>query len=636
VTSRLLGVLASIALSLPVSGRAELVAFESVVLIGDTEGRFGGGLINAGDLNGDGYDDLVAADPGLTNLAGQLEAGQVGVHLGGPQGPSASPAWVAQGGNTQADFGTSISIGDLNGDGRPDLAVGARGAPIHQTQAAGRVYVYYGLPSAPWFEDVVGEEVFDPIDARAECGNRVSLDGDVNGDGLADLIFSCPEAGSTSSTVGDEGRVHAFYGSASGLGSSPDWSQTADTWEDEFGAGLAVLPDINGDGCDELLIGAEDDNAGAGVDAGSVELYLGSIWGLESAYEMRWEGSAESSRLGTHVTPAGDVNGDGYEDLLIASGTHTEDFTEEGKAGLYLGGVRGFHPTPAREWLGGQNFAQVSYKVTAAGAGNAGLHGADLDGDGYSDPVIGIQGYSGLAAAGGRVLVFRGGPRGGLDLEPFLVLDGSSPGGRAGWTLESLDSNGDEWPDLAAGAPSTGPEVAGVVRVFAGPLSHAGPAQSVDLGGQDSVSHNAGAGGRAVAFRVAAPRLLRDVAVDLVSFGFGDVVLTLYARRADGCQAGGGRQLACQPLGRTVVDRRGRRRRHPPGHRGLRHRRHLGRGRAVVRSGGAVLATVRPDPRLGRGVLERCGARLDHRRRGLSGRSAPHPHEHGRRHRRGR
>jgi hypothetical protein len=267
-------------------------------------------VASAGDVNGDGYADI------LTSAAWDADA--VYVFLGGPGGPSTSPITLR--GPASTDFGTAVAgAGDLNGDGYADVVVAADPDP----QGPG-AYVYLGGPSGPSSAPI-------PL----AQGGSVACAGDVDGDGLADLL------------VGSS----LFFGDASGVGASPAvLALPAAASQEEFVASVASAGDVNGDGFADLVVGAE----GYDEDAGHAYVYLGGPSG-PSATPLPLAGT---NGFGDAVSGAGDVNGDGFADVLVGASRQAQ-----GAVYLYYGAV-GFSTTPVLiTGFTGYTFASVDVPV---------------------------------------------------------------------------------------------------------------------------------------------------------------------------------------------------------------------------------------------------------------------------------
>ncbi|MBM3250507.1 MAG: filamentous hemagglutinin N-terminal domain-containing protein, partial [Candidatus Omnitrophica bacterium] len=211
-----------------------------------------------------------------------------------------------------------------------------------------------------------GENSFDSF------GYSVSSAGDVNGDGYSDVLIG---ANAYSSYTG---KAYAYYGSGSGLSTSPDWTATGENTYDEFGYSVSSAGDVNGDGYSDVLIGAQYYSSYTG----KAYAYYGSGSGLSTSPDWSATGENSSDYFGWSVSSAGDVNGDGYSDVLIGANAYS---SYTGKAYAYYGSGSGLSTSPDWTATGENTYDEFGYSVSSAG---------DVNGDGYSDVLIGAQYYS--------------------------------------------------------------------------------------------------------------------------------------------------------------------------------------------------------------------------------------------------
>ncbi len=344
-------------------------------------GYLGVSVSSAGDVNGDGYDDVVAGAP--LEAAGD---GRVYVWYGGPSGLGASGTTAtADFSYTSSSFkslGASVApAGDVNQDGYDDIVVGAPGCPgggCSSVGSAGAVIVFLGSasgPSAsPWSTDL-------GLPTHAGLGWCVARAGDVNGDGFADIAVSAPWYSGSQS---NEGRVFVFHGSAAFLTDfTPDWLGGAALFPSNpnYGFAIAGAGDLNGDGYADLAVGAPTyPRSGAGgTGSGRVFLFPGSSTGLSVSSNGGFEGQSAGDNYGHAVATAGDVDGDGFSDLLVGA-------PNEGNGAIHL--IHG-RPTPFGTVIGqgDQAIATTDGAEYGANLGSAG----DVDGDGLTDVIVGYR-----------------------------------------------------------------------------------------------------------------------------------------------------------------------------------------------------------------------------------------------------
>ncbi|MGH9798409.1 MAG: FG-GAP-like repeat-containing protein, partial [Candidatus Polarisedimenticolia bacterium] len=405
----------------------EPILVEATTLDGQGENTpLGYTVGQAGDVNRDGYGDVLV---GLPNYSGEFgQEGRVLLFLGGPGGISSTPAWTRDGGAQTAHFGNAVAgAGDVNGDGFDDVIIGAPDYPndTDPWNDDGRAYVFLGTEGG-----LQGSPVWsaDSGDFRTDFGFSVASAGDVNGDGFDDIIVGdylcCFEAGR-------RGRAYVFHGSNGGPRPTANWSVEGDTDFLFYGYGVAPAGDVNRDGIDDVFVSGYGTTGAGNSYNGRVSLYLGSPAGLGSAV---WTvaGTQAGEQLGRAIAGAGDVYGDGYPDLVVSSanGFH-------GVVSIYNGTAQGLAQTPSWSVTGPD--LQGDYGVLVAGPG-------DVSGDGYEDIIFARQ-YS------DQVFLFTGSPSGPL-LGPAQTLTGPA-GSRFGAALSGAgDADGNGGLDVLVGAPN--------------------------------------------------------------------------------------------------------------------------------------------------------------------------------------
>ncbi len=485
---------------------------------------FGTTVSTAGDLNGDGYADVIVGAPG--NDAGGTDAGRAYVYYGGP-GADATADLTLTGAATGDNFGNSVSTaGDFNGDGYVDVIVGA---PFNNA-AAGRAYIYYGGPGVDATADVI---LSYPTFAGDEFGWSVSTAGDVNGDGIADVIVGARENDAGGSNAG---RAYVYYGARYFFTGIPDLTFTGEALGDLFGSSVSTAGDVNGDGYADVIVGAWENGAG-GTNAGRAYVYYGGP-GADATADLTFTGAALQNEFGWSVSTAGDWNGDGYADVIVGAPRNQFGGGDAGRAYVLTsrpydilspnGGEQWVSGEPATvRWLGldvadlwisydggaswsllvssvggaevneftltapGPATTLAKMRVSAAGTavtnatsdmsngvfrivlpvvppaaaarlqltptGEAALNffgisvssAGDVNGDGYSDVIVGAFGYNSYT---GRAYVYFGGPS--ADNVPDLTLTGATVGDNFGNSVSSAgDVNGDGYGDVIVGAP---------------------------------------------------------------------------------------------------------------------------------------------------------------------------------------
>ncbi|WKZ67962.1 MAG: FG-GAP-like repeat-containing protein [Flavobacteriales bacterium] len=400
----------------------------------DQAGGLFGCVASAGDVNGDGYSDVIVGASQFDN--GQDAEGRAFIHHGGPAGLSPTPAWTAESDQVVALFGISVaSAGDVNGDGYSDVIVGADQYDNGQLYE-GRAFVYHGSPAGlsptpAWTAES------DQDGAR--FGWSVASAGDVNGDGYSDVIVG---AVYYDNGQPDEGRAFVYHGSPAGLSPTPAWTAESDQAYAWFGRSVASAGDVNGDGYSDVIVGADQYNNGQ-PDEGRAFVYHGSPAGLSPTPAWTAESDQASAFFGWSVASAGDVNGDGYSDVIVGAGYYDNGQLYEGRAFVYHGSPAGLSPTPAWTAESDQVDARFGYSVASAG---------DVNGDGYSDVIVGALLFDNGQLYEGRAFVYHGSPA-GLSPTPAWTAESDQVDARFGASVASAgDVNGDGYSDVIVGA----------------------------------------------------------------------------------------------------------------------------------------------------------------------------------------
>jgi hypothetical protein len=396
--------------------------------------RYGSSVATAGDVNGDGFSDVIVGADDYDD--GQTDEGQAFVYVGSTTGLGTTPAWTAQGNQDIAQFGSDVaSAGDVNGDGFSDVIVGAR-LYTNGQDSEGRAYVYHGsttglAPLPAW--------TAESGNAFAQFGAAVASAGDVNGDGFSDVIV-----GAADYTNGQvlEGRAFVYLGSPEGLASSPAWTAESDQAGASFGGSVGSAGDVNGDGFSDVIIGASRYDHDQ-TNQGRAYVYLGSPAGLAASPAWTVESDQEAAYFGLSVGTAGDVNGDGFSDVIVGAMLYDDGQSDEGQAFVYLGSSAGLATSAA--WTAGsdQDLGFFGRSVETAG---------DANGDGFSDVIIGAYSYDNGQAEEGRSYLYFGSPA-GLATSPSWTAEGNQDGAFFGFSGGTAgDVNGDGFSDVVVGA----------------------------------------------------------------------------------------------------------------------------------------------------------------------------------------
>ena len=354
-----------------------------------------------GDINDDGYGDFIVGAP-HSNAGGYL-SGRVYVY----SGKTGESIFVFTGADTNNYLGHSVSsAGDFDGDGINDILIGANSNDEVGVNA-GKVYVYSGKTG-----DIL--HTFTGAATSENFGYSVAYAGDVNNDGIDDLIIgAASKAYVFSGQTGD--TIHIFISEVAGL---------------LFGGPVASAGDIDNDGFADLIIGVPTSSDSViGSFTGKVNIFSGQTGALIYSFT----GESDYDFFGTSVSSAGDVDNDGYIDVIIgAPGYRITDVPSVGRAYVYSGKDGSNLYTFTGNGFG----EELGYRVASAG---------DIDGDSYDDLLI----CTSHRLPNGRAYLISG-----KTGEPINIYDGNNDNEVLGRSVSSAgDINNDGFPDLIIGDP---------------------------------------------------------------------------------------------------------------------------------------------------------------------------------------
>jgi hypothetical protein len=488
-----------------------------------TSPHFGWSVAGAGDVNGDGYSDVIAGSLGYDGFV--VDGGAAYVFHGSATGIVASGHPGNANATIQSDqFASYLGIGvagagDVNGDGYADVIAGAFGydAP---TNDEGKAFVFLGGPAGVASGLVTAANVIlpGPAEQIAQFGVSVAGAGDVNGDGYADVIVG---AWLQNAGASDSGNIFVYHGGAQGIVDGNPATAAAQLESNQggadFGISVAGAGDVNADGFGDVIVGAPFYDSGA--DGGAAFVFHGGPSGIlgggpgTAASEL--ESDQADAEFGERVAGAGDVNGDGYADVIVGARFYDAGQTNEGAAFVFLGGASGVASASAAaaatQIEGNQNAARLGHGVASAG---------DVNGDGYADVIVGASNYD-SGVNGGAAFVFQGGPSGIADGSPASAsaqLVSDQAGSMLGLGVAGAgDVNGDGYADVIVGGPhydaGDGP-FEGAAFVFYGGASGIADGDPSSAGAQLESNQ----GGSWFGFSV-------DGAGDVNGDGYGDVIV---------------------------------------------------------------------------------------------------------------
>jgi len=425
---------------------------------------FGFSVSGAGDVNNDGYEDILIG--AYQNDEGGDYAGQTYLIFGKSSGWSMDTNLIYSDasfiGEAEADYsGYSVSgVGDVNGDGFDDISIGAYGNDVGGDRA-GQTYLILGKSSG-WSMDTslsnadasfIGEAAID------KSGSSLSGAGDVNADGYYDILIGALE---NDEGGADSGKTYLVYGKSSGWSmdtnlSSPDAFFLGEAEADLSGFSVSGSGDVNGDGFDDILIGAYQNDEG-GIQAGQTYLILGwsTHWSMDndlSASDASFIGEASGDMSGNSIACVGDVNGDGFDDILIGARENHENGYRSGQTYLIFGKSTGWAmdrslSSADASFLGEYQSDDSGYQVSGAG---------DVNGDGFDDfLIVAFENDEGGSGTGQTYLIFGKSTGWAMDTslssadasffgETVMSLSGSSISGAG-------DVNNDGFDDFLIGA----------------------------------------------------------------------------------------------------------------------------------------------------------------------------------------
>ena len=403
---------------------SELDGSDGFRIDGENPGDYSGLSVSSGDVNDDGYNDIIIgahfADPngnksGSTYVVFGKESGFSEtidlsdiVRIGGG---------VRIGGENRKDYsGSSVSSGDVNDDGYDDIIIGASGADRNGNKS-GSTYVVFGKADGPnglngiiELSELDGNDGFriDGVNRKDYSGSSVSA-GDINGDGYDDIIIGANWAEPDGGNFGrhhNSGSTYVVFGKESGFSRTIDLSELdgsdgfridGENAEDHAGISVSSAGDIDGDGYDDIIIGAPY--------ADSNEVWSGSsyvVFGKESGFSrtidlseldgsdgFRIDGESAGDWSGYSVSSAGDFNGDGYDDIIIGAYNADPNGNKSGSTYVVFGKESGFSRTIELSELDASDGFRIDGENERDYSGSSVSSAGDVNDDGYDDIIIG-------------------------------------------------------------------------------------------------------------------------------------------------------------------------------------------------------------------------------------------------------
>jgi len=393
-------------------------------------------------------------------------------------------ALIGEGPYDQA--GTSVSaLGDFNNDGIDDLIIGAPYAGPSNNES-GRSYVVFGsadgFPASVDLASLNGGDglVLNGEQAGDLSGSSVDRAGDINGDGIDDLLIGAPYADANGT---DSGRSYVVFGGSdqqnatldlASLDGSNGFAINGENALDQFGWSVGPAGDLNGDGIDDVVIGAVGADSN-GDYSGRAYVIFGSNSGFTHPFELAnlkskngfiINGESASDQAGASVGVAGDVNGDGLDDLFVGAFGASPNDGDSGRAYVLFGSQTPFPAVLELSSLNGANGFTINGEAEFDRLGQSVSAAGDFNGDGTDDLIVGARLADPNGGSSGRAYVVFGNdsfPSSPIEMSDLngqngLILNGEAQGDSAGGAVGLAgDFNHDGIDDIIIGAKFADP-----------------------------------------------------------------------------------------------------------------------------------------------------------------------------------
>ena len=382
-----------------------------------------------GDVNGDGYDDIIASHKF------ESDGDQMRLYFGNANGViDQSADFHSAALFPNSDVSSAEIIGDLNNDGFDDIAIGSVSYPSDQM---GSIFIYLGSATGV---DATNPMILQSGLRLANLGAILSGTGDINGDGYDDFIAGAPKynlQGSIDPLL-DVGAAYIYLGSSTGVDTSPHKILTIALGDSRFSANFGSLVsragDVNGDGFADVMASAPnylDNNSYSGLN-GLVNVYLGSAQGLDETPQISLvRGPDDAAHLGRVLTGPGDLNNDGYDDIITGTLQSANSYLD---TRIHYGSPQGITLTNQNKGL------PVIHGGSTSNVGHLTRYLGDVNQDGYDDFMLFDD------ANESSIDLYVGSPHG---LEPRVIHSFNVPSATYGVRASrSSDFNGDGLPDL--------------------------------------------------------------------------------------------------------------------------------------------------------------------------------------------
>ena len=371
--------------------------------------QFGWSVSGAGDVNDDGYDDVIIGGPGYSS-----ETGRAFIYYGGdPMDNTVDVTFYGQSGDDY--FGYSVSgAGNVNNDDYDDVIVGAPG----RNSAKGQVYVFFGGDPM----DNTADVLLYGQDGDDNFGKSVSGAGNANNDAFDDVIVGAPGRDS------DKGQVYVFFG-GDPMNNGADVLLYGGSAGDMFGWSVSDAGNVNGDDYDDIIVGAPKRNS-----VGWAYVYHGGN-PMDNTYDQRLYGKSTNDDFGWSVSGAGDVDNNGLDDVIVGA----PERDSKGWAYIFFGG-NPMDDVDDLKLYGQDDGDHFGWSVSGVG---------NVKGDKYDDVVVGAPGRN---SGKGQAYLYFGGYD--MDNTADALMYGQNVGDAFGGSVSGAgDVNADGADDIVVGAP---------------------------------------------------------------------------------------------------------------------------------------------------------------------------------------